>query len=183
MRILTAFVDDPSFRGRLESPLLIVRVDEWPDRTFEPDNLAGGWTIARYGPFMAYTDPSGDAEAGDFNVKFPGRFPPLVDIGLELEDGETRYDFALPLRRARQLVRKHDANWRLLLNDHDAQHGKMSWLPVETQPGCREWDGYKTCGRKPTKPIRIQLVDVPLCPEHVHHSNTRHASERIAQPS
>lgn len=182
MRIITARVDDPSLRGELESPLLIVEVDEWPDMTAEPDSLAGGWTISRYGPFVCYMDPKNEGEAGEFNVRFAGRFPPVVDIGLMIHGGddECRYAFSLPLRRARQLVRKYESNWRLLVNDHDAQQGQLSWVPVETQPACREWKGDAICGRRPTRPVRINFVDLPLCNEHVQQNNRRYATERAS---
>lgn len=184
MKITDAWIEDPAGRGRLESPYLCVQVDEKPDVTIAEENFAGGWTVGKYGPFVKYDNPA-NPDAGDFNIRFRNRFPPVVDIelqvfnntGVELIGGS----FALPLKRARQLVRKYANDWRLLVSDRNAEEsGLLLWLPVQRNPVCKSWTGHTICGKQPARTVRVRDVDLPLCDDHIREHNEKHRLARTA---
>jgi len=189
MKIEDAWIDDPTLRGELEPPMLCIRVDELPGVTIEPEDFAGGWTVGKYGPFVKYTQrdhpkqPLSPVSAGDFNIRFRRRLPPVVDLQLFVGEGEeNQHDgFSLPLSRARQLVRKHDPSWRLLLSDREAQAGSIAWMPVQSNPGCRHWLDTEACMGKPTSTIRVNDLDVPLCSTHLTEHNAKFAAKRAAK--
>lgn len=203
MKITDAWVFDPTIDGVLKPPMLVVEVDTLPDVTIGPDTFSGGWTVSKYGPFVKYVqqDPGAmhksPVNAGDFNVRFGGRFPSVLDVRVQTGDAATD-QFSLPLNRARQLVRKHAHEWRLLLSDKAGQHGSLLWLPVQASPQCR-WVTHpartglgregnmstdaQTCGYFPARYVTIDGVDIPLCPEHTQAHNTEQAVKRTASAS
>lgn len=191
MKIEDAWIDDPTLRGKFDTPMLCVRVDEMPGVTIKPENFTGGWTVGKYGPFVKYTQqddptaPLSEVSAGDFNVRFRRRFPPVVDLQLFVGEGEEdqHAGYSLPLTRARQLVRKHDPTWRLLLSDKAAQSGSIVWMPIQTNPGCRQWLGETTCGDKPASIIRVNDIDFPLCSNHLIAHNAKFAAKRTSKVS
>lgn len=191
MKITYAWIDDPTLRGELKPPQLCVEVDESPDVTIEPVLFADGWTCGKWGPFVKYDRMEGPypakADAGDFNVRFRHRFPVVVDITLFVGDHDKKglTGFSLPLTRARQLVRKWDPDWRLLVSDRDAESGALIWLPVQTDPKCRQYAraSQTLCERKPTRMIRVENVELPLCAEHVRMHNEKMAAKRAAKAS
>lgn len=186
MKITYAWVDDPTLRGELKPPQLCVEVDEKPDVTIEPRTFEGGWSCGKYGPFVKYTalEP---ATAGDFNIRFRNRFPVVVDITLFIGDRDKTglTGFSLPLTRARQLVRKWDPEWRLLISDRAAEGGDLLWLPVQTDPKCRHYSpASKTlCERVPTKTVRVKNIDLALCADHLRYHNESMAAKRAAKAS
>jgi len=196
MKITYAWIDDPTVLGRLEVPQLCVEVDSEPDVTIEPKDFADGWSVGKYGPFVKYswdgsihTNPR-KMNAGDFNVRFRNRFPVVVDIGLFVgEDDKTGIEgFSLPLTRARQLVRKWDRDWRLLVSERSAEKGNLLWLPVQTNPTCRHYfndpqNGTGPCDKTPARIIRVGEVDLPLCAEHLKLHNDTQAAKRAAKAS
>lgn len=190
MKITYAWIDDPTVRGELKPAQLCVEVDELPDVTIQPRTFADGWTTGKYGPFVKYDfdqplNPR-PVNAGDFNVRFRGRFPVIVDITLFVGDKDSGLSgYSLPLTRARQLVRKWDADWRLLVSDKAAEGGSLIWLPVHSKPTCRFFYHAveHTCGSEPTRTIRVESVDLPLCDAHVKEHNERMAAKRAAKAS
>lgn len=193
MKILDAWINDPTLMGTIKPPVLHVAVDSMPDETIPQETFFGGeWSAGKYGPFVKYANMHESVDAGDFNIKFRGRFPPVVDIVLTLvrvleDDTETEEDiegFSLPLNRARQLVRRHDSSWRLLLNDRAASdEGKLLWLPVQTHPVCRRMLRNEVCGRVPTRTIRVMGTDLPMCEDHIREHNENQAARRTAKAS
>jgi hypothetical protein len=185
VKITNAFIDDPTTRGELNFPELFVCVDEMPDVSIEPQPFAGGWMVGKYGPFVKYS-ASEEADAGDFNVRFRGRFQVVVDITLVLGDdkGTEEYpDYSLPLTRARQLVRKYCPDWSLRINDRAAERGSLLWLPVSKNPSCRVQVNGTSCGVIPARFIRVNEVDLAMCELHVREHNERHAAKRTAKAS
>lgn len=185
MKITQAWVFDPTINNKIDFPELCVQVDMLPDVSIADAHFGGGWTVGKYGPFVKYSCSSSEPiDAGDFNVRFRGRFPVVVDITLVYGSSEeVTKDYSLPLSRARQLVRKFEPSWRLLINDHAAERGSLLWLPYESDPSCRDWTEGKICGNRPTRPIRVQEVDLALCERHVQAHNARHAQKRTAKAS
>lgn len=191
MKITNAWVDDPTYDGELRQPILCVEVDELPDVTIAPEEFAGGWRVGKYGPFVKYalTDPDVPillpADAGDFNIRFRHRFPVVADIQLFLknDDSAVSDEYSLPLRRARQLIRKYDSAWRLLVNERAAEKGSLVWTPVQTDPSCRYMLPVDVCGVRPAKPIYIGDVRLPLCEQHLKMHNRDVARRRIAKTS
>lgn len=189
MKITNAWIDDPTQRGETQLPQLCVEVTEYPDVTIQPEPFNGGWTVGKYGPFVKYLqmDPTArfiDTDASDFNIRFRSRFPVVVDITLFVEGEEKPSEgFSLPLTRARQLVRKYDPSWRLLISDRAAERGEIKWLPVQSNPSCRFWQGDHACGQRPAKSIRVNEIDLPMCEAHVREHNTRMAGKRAAKAS
>lgn len=181
MKITNAWIDDPTLVGEFRAPQLCVEVTEMPDETIPYEPFAGGWRVGKFGPFVQYECPGGGV-ASDFNVRFRARFPVVVDVTLFIGDDQFT-GFSLPLTRARQLVRKYDPTWRLLVSDRAAETGSLLWLPIESNPTCRFWDGSKCCGRKPAKQIRVNDVDFAMCEDHVKDHNARQASRRAAKAS
>lgn len=185
MKITNAWIDDPTTRGEVEPPILCVEVTEHPDVTIQPEPFAGGWTVGKFGPFVKYEGPD-EVDAGDFNVRFRTRFPVVVDILLFIgpEDQTGKPGFSLPLTRARQLVRKYDADWRLLISDRAAEAGSLLWRPVQSNLTCRFWLPQDViCGRKPAKHIRLNEVDIPMCEAHIKEHNALQAKKRAAKTS
>lgn len=181
MKILNAFVDDPTLEGYTERPVLVVETDSMPDVTIEPEAFPGGWMVGKFGPFVRYsTDKFMGEHAGEYNVRFSKIFPPVVDVVLKVDGLPEVEHYSLPVTRARQLIRKHDPKWRLLLSDKSAQNGVMEWLPVEINAGCRRWIVNETCGKKPTNSVRIEGVDFPLCEDHMKEHNHLHAVKRAS---
>lgn len=180
MKILDAWVDDPTLKGVIEHPELVVVVDHMPDVTIPPESFEGGWTVGKYGPFVSYSQEGRQPTAGDFNVRFREKFPSIVDVVVMRELEEQR--MALPLSRARQLLRKYDSNWRLVVSERDAERGSILWLPVRHVLTCRWWDGStkSTCEKTPAVNIKIRNVSVPLCREHVKNHNDLHAAKRAS---
>jgi len=193
MKITYAWIDDPTLRGELKPAQLCVEVDSQPDVTIEPRTFNDGWTAGKYGPFVKYSqhDPGAmfpsPVSAGDFNVRFRGRFPVIVDITLFIGDDDKKglTGYSLPLTRARQLVRKWDADWRLLISDRAAEGGNLVWMPVQTNPKCRFFyrTHKNTCGAEPTRSIRVENVELALCAVHVKEHNDRMAAKRAAKAS
>jgi len=184
MKILSAWIKDPSLEGHLSPPLLAVEVDEPPGVTIPPEDFAGGWKVGKYGPFVSYEQEGAKPSAGDFNVRFRGRFPVVVDILLLTPEFE--YDcYSIPLSRARQLIRKHDPRWRLLISDREGEQGRITWIPVETDSPCRYWLPEKktTCGAKPSRLIRVRSIDLPMCAQHVEIHNQAYAERRTSRAS
>lgn len=183
MKIISAWIDDPTLRGALARPILCVEVTEHPDVTIPPENFSGGWSVGKYGPFVSYEGPD-EADAGDFNIRFRNRFPVVVDITLFIQGEVTGLNgFSLPLTRARQLTRKYDPDWRLLISDRAAETGSLLWVPQETNPACRRWnDSQKSiCGQRPARFIRVADVDLAFCETHVREHNERYAAKRAAR--
>lgn len=191
MKITDAWIDDPTTRGQLLAPELCVEVDELPSVTIEPRSFGGGWSVGKYGPFIRFTqsDPDVPATAGAFNVRFAREFQPVVDVGLFLKDSHEDGigGYALNVTRARQLIRKWEKNWRLLLSDRAAQAGAMTWVPLDINPKCRYWiktsthttDGH-VCGRPATGTVHREGLELPHCPEHMHLFNKKFAAKRSA---
>lgn len=169
----------------MQLPELIIEVTEFPDVTIPSESFGGGWEVSKYGPFVHYVGPAGST-AGDFNIRFRSRFAPVVDIELSVAG---RIDprgkrFSLPLTRARQLVRKYDSTWRLLVSDKAAESGTLLWLPVETMPGCRGlWSDGRVCLSRPTRKINTSGIDLPLCALHVKEHNDKYAIARQSKAS
>lgn len=190
MRITNAWIDDPTLYGETKQAQLCVEVSEYPDVTIEPESFAGGWVVGKYGPFVKYLQTAPDStpsnvSASDFNVRFRSRFPVVVDITLfkQFKEAPSALNFSLPLTRARQLVRKYDPTWRLLVSDRAAEQGNILWIPVQSNPACRFWSGGACCNSRPAKGIRVNDVDVPLCEAHLREHNTKMASKRAAKAS
>lgn len=181
MKITNAWIDDPTMHGDMARPRLCVEVTNKPDVTIEPEAFAGGWSVGKYGPFVKFDAPDA-VDAGDFNIRFRNRFPVVVDVTLFIEGGEEYVDLlSLPLTRARQLVRKYDPNWRLLVSDRAAESGELLWVPVEVNPVCRHWLNSKVCGQRPARVIRVNEIDLAMCEAHVREHNDRHAARRTAR--
>ena len=185
MKIITAWIDDPTLRGVVEPPVLYVEVDHFPDMTYDWIHTDDDWQHAKYGPFVAFErEHTLDYSAGDYNVRFAGEFPPVVDITLVVGSATWTEMFALPITRARQLVRKHCNAWRLYLSDKNAQAGEMLWVPQAINPTCRHWyeNSHKSkgvcCGRPDTTFVRHKGIDLPLCPEHLTQHNNKNAEAR-----
>lgn len=183
MKITNAWIDDPTIRGEMARPRLCVEVTEEPDVTIEPEPFAGGWSVGKYGPFVQFVAPE-PVDAGDFNIRFRNRFPVVVDVTLFVADAdEGRVGLSLPLTRARQLIRKFDGNWRLLVSDRAAENGELLWVPIESNPRCRHWLDTKVCGQRPTRIIRVNEIDLAMCETHVREHNERYAAKRTARAS
>lgn len=186
MKITDAWIHDYSRYGKFEIPELCVQVDEAPDVTIEPRQFENGWTVGKYGPFVKYENLNKDVTAVDFNLAFRDRLPMVIDIVLVVDNGHDKSEilempFSLPLDRARQLVKKYDPSWRLLIQDREAVHGKLVWRPIQTDPECRGHGGL--CGKKPASYIRIKGVDIPLCQEHTQQHNAAQAKARATLTS
>jgi hypothetical protein len=186
MRILGAWIDDPTLVGKVDPPMLCVETDAYPDETQEPLRWDDGWVQAKYGPFILFDcEPNADITAGDYNVRFAGAYPPIVDIMLVVENQNYSGLFGLPLSRARQLVRKHCPHWRLYLNDNDAQQGTMTWIPQMAKPTCRWWMPQRIapspCGMtQDVVYVRKDGIDFPLCSKHLTDHNATMADRRRA---
>lgn len=197
MKIEQAWIDDPLERGVFETPELCVEVDELPDVTIPPESYVFDnnnpmvWAIGKDGPFVAYEvlsmrtgePPRGalQAQAGTFNRLFGNLLPPIVDISLFVGSDTSSYHYALPLKRARQLVRKHAPEWRLLLSDRAAQEGIFLWVPVEVDPHCKWNEGLSsTCGKPVHNFVLIKGVDVPLCQQHFNQHQAKFMAQRAA---
>lgn len=195
MKITSAWIDDPTQRGTYEPPTMCVEVTEEPTVSIPEETFAGGWTVGKYGPFVAYSQqdspgthsaPSGKATASDFNIRFRGRFPVVVDIRL-FTPAEEISGFSLPLTRARQLVRKHVPVWKLVVSERAAESGGLLWLPTLIHPTCRwnERNGKAVfiCHAVPARYVRIGNCDVPLCGTHIEEHNSKQAERRTSRAS
>lgn len=183
MKITDAWVDDPTERGVLMPPLVCIEIDQMPDVTIEPKSFDGGWTVGKYGPFIQYRDGNPATKAGDFNVRFARTFPPVVDVSLFLhgpQEDSVSDIYSINVARARQLLRKWDRDWRLLLSDREAQDGSMTWVPSQMYPKCRFYypKSKSCCGMTATGTIRREGVELPVCKEHLHESNRAFAARR-----
>jgi hypothetical protein len=185
MKILSAWVDDPTLNGEIDPPLLCVETDAYPDRTGYVNRTDDGWTQAKFGPFVQYDHISPELDAGEYNVRFAGVFPPIVDICLVVHGRNYSGMFGLPLTRARQLVRKHCRAWRLYLSDKDAQDGLMLWIPQMVEPTCRFWMPDRRCCGKMEHIAMAQYKGIyfPLCEEHLTIHNNRNAEARRSSTS
>ena len=181
MKITDAWVDDPLFEGEIAHPRLCVEVSEKPDVSIQPEPF-GHWTVGKYGPFVKYS-ASDKVDAGDFNVNFRNKFQPVVDVSLFLTDHDRPFaeDFSMHLSRARQLVKKYDPSWRLLLSDKEAQNGRIIWRPVQTQPRCR-WHNKENpvaaCTNDAVNTATVKGVEVPYCDTHMREHNAQFARIR-----
>ena len=190
MKIVSAWVEDPTLIGQLAPTKLCVEVDEEPTVTIEPRAFSGGWHVGKYGPFVNYWQQDEGAmlkspvKAPDFNARFRGRFPAVIDVELVLPN-VTIEGFSLPVSRARTLVRKHCSLWRLGVSEKSAEAGDTLWEPMQVHPQCRHWMHDKPrshpCGGQPAKIIRIGNVDFPMCQHHVEIHNRAQAQKRTAK--
>jgi hypothetical protein len=185
MKITDAWIYDPSRSGEIATPELCVQVDEMPGVTIAPESFVPGWRVGKYGPFVKYEKIDGSkVSAVDFNMAFRDRLPMVIDIVLIVDDGESdivEVPLSLPLARARQLVKKYDHDWRLLVSDREAIHGNLVWRPVETNPECRGDNGL--CKARPAGPVRVKGIDIPLCQEHTRLHNQAQAQARALSSS
>lgn len=188
VKIERAWIEDPLTRGVHEPAALHVRVDAKPDETIPfKEYQASDWTffVGKDGPFVKYhfecnmtTELSGNF-AGLFNKHLAGQLPSIVDIRLHIEDASQHY--ALPLKRARQLVKKHDPDWRLLLSDkHAEKAGWVLWQPVKSNPVCMFWLGdSNTCGNATvTGKTTVNEIEIPLCTLHARKVQAKFATSR-----
>lgn len=185
MKIEDAWIDDPTLYGEIAPAQMVVQVNELPSITIPWEDFPGAWEVSKFGPFVCFRHNGGtEVGAGDFNVRFRGRFPVVVDITLSVGPAEEHFEtFSLPLTRARQLLRKYQPDWQFAISDHAAQKGHILWVPAEMNPSCRHWLGEKeTCGHRPVTFVRNDGVDYPLCLRHKRAFNT-HAAERRATTS
>lgn len=185
MKITDAWIFDPSLQGQIALPELCIQVDEVPDVTIPPETF-GPWTVGKYGPFVKYAKQDESVTAVDFNLHFRGRFPMVIDVVLVVDNGHDTSEvlempFSLPLSRARQLVKKYDPDWRLLVSDREAVTGNLIWRPVESNPECRGQGGF--CKVRPSHPVRIKGVEVPLCIDCTRKHNAAQAHARTASSS
>lgn len=188
MRILDAWIEDPLLDNIVEQPYLKVEVDAMPNVSIPNESFQGGWEVSKLGPFIQYSRRGKNSDAGDFNVRFRRTFPSIVDIKLAVKGQIGVHPMALPLPRARQLIRKHDPEWRLLLGDHEAQSGKMIWIPSEIKPVCRHWDQvtvdgqsiFEMCEDPFQAYVRSNHVSIPLCKIHLKRFNSSMAAARTA---
>lgn len=186
MKIINAWIDDPTLVGRFDPPKLCVEVTEEPSVTIEPEEFAGGWIVGKYGPFVNYTHPD-QPTASDFNIRFRTRFPVVVDITLLTPNNEID-GFSLPLTRARQLVRKYANAWKLAVSDRTAESGGLLWVPTLIHPTCRHYESQSrlrdaVCHKTPARFVRIGGAEVPLCGEHIEIHNRKQAERRTARSS
>ena len=180
MKITDAWVDDPMQSGITEHPKLCIEVDEMPDVSIPPQDFSGSWTVGKFGPFIRYSCSTHKVDAGDFNVRFRGRFPAIVDISLFLKDQDesASEDYAINLTRGRQLLKKWSNSWRLLLSDREGQNGRLIWRPVESNPLCRFYNLGLACSKPAVTSVWMKGVEVPLCANHLKSYNEKHASLR-----
>lgn len=175
-----AWVDDPLLRGEVAQATFHVRVNIWPSETIAQEKFEGGWTVGKFGPFVKYTHELLTTDAGDFNIRFaqaPNRFPSIVDLTLHVGDEYTN-EYSLYLKRSRVLLRKFSPNWRLILSDQEAQHGRNVWLPVEREAPCKFWEGEEICGATSAAIVRIDGYEVPYCAAHKELHNDTNAKLR-----
>lgn len=186
MKIEKAWVDDPLRRGELAVPIVCVQVDEPPTLSCPIETYEDGWSSAKYGPFVQYSQQDSGAimkspvGASDYNMAFAGQHPPVVDIKLYIESFAELSTFSLPLRRARQLLRRDAFEWRLHLSDVEAQNGGMVWTPVETRSPCKFFY-HKTnqiCGITAHGSINVRGFNIPYCESHMSNHNERRKQRR-----
>lgn len=180
MKIIDAWIDDPTMKGELRKPEICVQVDSMPDVSIEPTTFDGGWSVGKYGPFVKYWCSAGGVDASTFNVRFRSRFPAVVDIVVIVgNDMHEEEGFSLNVTRARQLIRKHDPKWSLRVSDRAAMNGTFLWEPIESDPACRNHSDGQTCGQRPTRAVNISGVDLHLCDTHMTEHNHRFATRRM----
>lgn len=187
MRILDAWIDDPTQRGEKMPPMLCVSVDEQPSST--GIDLVGGVTVQNYGPFAQHYQLLGDGNrplitASRWNVLQGKHGRPTVDVVVFVGDSEEPWgEYTMTLARAKQLIKKHCKEWRLYVNERIAETGEIAWTPVQQNPTCREWVGGKCCGERPARSVRVGAFEMPLCSRHLTAHNDRRAEARRSSKS
>lgn len=204
MKIESASIVDPrKHPARGLRPYLTVCVDDLPQTSNDVEKKVFGkgnfqMTSAKYGPFIEFTvnDKNGlslplDSEhtlvgqspAGLFNIVFRDTFAPVVDAVILFEGHSLEGYWALQLRRARTLIKKSRLPWRLILSDHDATRGRVSWAPVSEPLKCMYHGLHSSVAcysRAIDTTVTLNGVDYPLCKTHRELHNKRHAELRTA---
>lgn len=198
MKIIKAWIDDPREDATVERPTVVILVDEDPhqstDAISRPIHLGSESSIVscKFGPFIrlwhegsmpdipSVGNKLSETLKGEFNKAFSDIFPPIINIKLSTEDDWIEGNWGLPVKRARQILKKFNVPYRLLLNDRDAQHGHISWVPVRSEPICVWYDAMGLCGLEATSHVSIGEVDMTLCAGHLEMHNREQAMKRIS---
>jgi len=197
VNIVDAKVSDLRLLDPPQRPILSVYVDAVPVSS-EPvvkrdvDELR--WTTAKYGPLIEFTAESmltGDdwlygelSPAAHFNTVFADGFAPLVDVRVILwqgDDLETLEGYwGMQLRRARNLMKKHDLSWRLSMSDYEGTHGRTAWVPLENKHTCAASfsDTPYTCTEQAIEHTTLSGIDYWFCPVHFKAFNASSYSRR-----
>lgn len=198
MKIIKAWVDDPREDATVERPTVVILVDEDPHQSTDVTyRLVGNTEVniasCKFGPFIKMWNEGHAPEASflsqarsnfilknEFNTAFAGVFPPIINVKLSTEDDWIEGNWGLPVKRARQILKKFNVPYRLLLNDKDAQHGHISWVPVRSEPICLWYGEMGLCGLEATAHVSIGDVDMTLCAPHLEAHNNEQAKKRIS---
>ena len=197
MNIISASVSDR--RASKARPILTVTIDSMPVPTNEvirrEDSDRNNWTSAKYGPLIEFACASHRQQtdllldtlspASYFNKVFADGLAPVVDVKVihrtdssnEILEG----NWAVQLRRGRNLLKKYDLPWRLLMNDYDGQKGRLSWTPTENRHTCAFnflSSPPAICKDAGQHHVSMSGIDYWFCPSHYKDHNAKHYSAR-----
>jgi hypothetical protein len=190
MKIVSAEVHDPRRQGMIARPRIIVNVDTAPEATQPAVEGADGWRSMKYGSLVRYAAGTLPDDAGHYNVAFRDILEPIVDVEVFRLDTESDVEgkWALTIKRAREELRRHDPEWRLAVNDHDAQEGRVVWTPFNrVRPTrCLFWTnrsgGLSGCCDMPAQQNILMpgrgRVEYPMCRRHAEYVNRLNANGR-----
>lgn len=183
MKILSASVSDPRTEGTYRNPYLVLEVDEDVRETAAPEVLGEAWLLTRHGPFLAVDSAvkraerrkAGEmwheADLGDFNVTRLYK-DKLVEAVVQSPDEEI--DLAMPLDRARRLLRRHVPDWKYILDDVAGQNGKLQWRLMTPYQRCVQ------CQSQIEGEVYYRGTYLPLCAFHTSEHNKMIRSKRVA---
>lgn len=187
MKILEAWIDDPTLRGEKLPPMLCVSIDEPLEQT--ATDFLGGYAVQKYGPFSKQSIVLGDGlehnvSAGRWNVMQGSFARPVVDVAVFLDGSDEPIDeYCIQLGRAKQLIKRHCKDWRLYLSERLAESGSIAWVPVQHNASCRHWLGNRVCGATPARTVRLGSFEMPMCSAHLTAHNDSRAAERRGKTS
>lgn len=188
MKILNAKVYDPRLMGILERPRICIDIDFDPGVTSDTIMIEVDgdiWTGCSRGPLICYDTTGGKAAAGRFNKVRTGS-QPLVDVDVFCMDTEQDViagQCAISLQKARALLRKHDPDWRLVMDDYDGQRNLLSWTPVNKDFTCMQsytaTSAVVLCRMPAQGRIHIGETEIPMCKHHIEQHNSKAAKRRV----
>lgn len=178
MKILSASIIDPRRGGEYRNPYLALEVDEEIRQTGETSAygaINGDWLVIPHGPFVAVDWQAGDyiehGNLGLFNTTDHYRSK-LVEV--EVNSPDETIDLAMPVDRARRLLRKHMLSWKFIMDDVAGQHGKVEWrlVRIGLSPCIK-------CGEPSVQEVYFRGTHLNLCDHHVTEHNHKIRNMRI----
>jgi len=169
VKVLTADVRDPRREGVIEAPYMTVETDEQP-RLMGKTIHRGRINAIQYGMFWMIESSLIDISEEDIVglVNMDPQIDKLVPVEVHWPGGTGWY--AMPVDRARRLLRKYGRKYVFLVSDVAARQGRLQW-DLEHHPAMcmhKDPESQWVCGEDRIRDtVNLDGVQMPACRDHI----------------